>query len=183
MPSRHHPNSAQSVANAGTFSTTTRSYRWTSVARITSKAVARVTSNASTGIDPYSRSSSCPRFRFRPPAGLISVQITDAHSPVVDGRRRMFSLLMSSHKCSVPGWLALWVSIAVAQWFAASTISAPASTSPDEAPPAPQKRSVHVKLDGRRRYMSSVSFDQVGEVVAAGRRARSMRVTRHRPRG
>jgi hypothetical protein len=94
MPPTHQSNSSQSVATSTTFSTSTTLYRCTSVARMTSMKVARVRSNApsSTGSSsPVSRASrsNCAFFRLRPPAGLISVQIGDAHNTSVLGKRRM----------------------------------------------------------------------------------------------
>ena len=88
IPLSHQSNSSQSVANSMTFSQKTTSYRWTSTAAMMSKAVARVRSNVSELAAPSRSRAICPRVRFLPPHGAISVQIGEPHRTRVRGRRR-----------------------------------------------------------------------------------------------
>ncbi|MDH6624440.1 hypothetical protein M2271_002242 [Streptomyces sp. LBL] len=91
----HSGNRSHWVANSTTFSTTTHGNRLASAARSTHHAVARVISKASGGscrhCSSSSKRASCAGsgWRFFPPAGLISVQMTEAHMMVALGSQRM----------------------------------------------------------------------------------------------
>jgi hypothetical protein len=85
--------------------------------------------------------------RLFPLAWLWFVHSGDAQRMSVRGYRRGSVWEMSAQSWSASGWLLLWVSTARRQWLAAMRTRTPGTwMAPEEEPPAPQNRSVMVRV-------------------------------------